>query len=214
MAFQRPRPPNRTTHRSATDKELELEQINQILRDELSTEISHNKANEKWISRLERDLINCEKEISRKDIALVASNEEIKELQTEISSLKKDLYQTRKEIRDNNNYTADIENKLQECYEIISSLKQRIKVISSRGNSPVRNNSPDIYSPPEDPDMANLDLFIQIERGLNRIKNHIQGGGTPLNNPINIIEGIRGSLNTVRHNYQSVYQDIDGVIAQ
>ena len=151
MAFQRPRPPKRqsllslkdqTTHRSATDKELELEQINQILRDELSIEISHNKANEKWISRLERDLINCEKEINRKDIAIVASNEEIKELQTEISSLKKDLYQTRKEIRDNNNYTAEIENKLQECYEIISSLKQRIKVISSHENSPIHGQSP------------------------------------------------------------------------
>ena len=89
MAFHRSRPPNRSTHRSATDKELELEQINQILRDELSTEISYNKANEKWISRLELDLVNCEKEISRKDIAIVASNEEIKELQTEISSLKK-----------------------------------------------------------------------------------------------------------------------------
>ena len=68
------------------------------MRDELFTEISHNKANEKWISRLELDLVNCEKEISRKDIAIVASNEEIKELQTEISSLKKNLYQTRKEI--------------------------------------------------------------------------------------------------------------------
>ena len=141
--LNRPRPPNRTTHRSATDKELELEQINQILRDELSAEISHNKANEKWISRLERDLINCEKEINRKDIAIVASNEEIKELQTEISSLKKDLYQTRKEIRDNNNYTADIENKLQECYDVISSLKQRIRVISSHGNSPIRGQSPE-----------------------------------------------------------------------
>jgi len=62
--------------------------------------------------------------------------------------------------------------------------------------------------------MANLDLFIQIDRGLNRIENHIQGAGTPLNNPINIINGIRGSLNAVRHNYQSAYQDIDGVIAQ
>src|SRR2546421_12612919 len=143
MAFRRPRPPNQTTHRSATDKELELEQINQILRDELSTEISHNKANEKWISRLELDLVNCEKEISRKDIAIVASNEEIKELQTEISSLKKNLYQTRKEIRDNNNFTADIENKLQECYETISSLKHRIRVISSRGNSPIRGQYPD-----------------------------------------------------------------------
>src|SRR5947209_212479 len=181
--LNRPRPPkrqsllsskDRTTHRSATDKELKLEQINQILRNELSTEISHNKANEKWISRLECDLVNCEKEINRKDIAIVASNEEIKELQTEISSLKKDLYQTRKEIRDNNNYTADIENKLQECYEIISSLKQRIKVISSRGNSPVRNNSPDIYSFPEDPDMAHIDPFINVFKGLERLENHLR----------------------------------------
>jgi chromosome segregation ATPase len=140
--FQRPRPPNRTIHRPATDRELELEQINQILRDELSTEISHNKANEKWISQLERDLVNCEREITRKDLAIVASNEEIEELQTEISSLKKELYQARKEIRDNNNYIADVENKLQECDETISSLKQRIRVISSRGNSPIRGNSP------------------------------------------------------------------------
>ena len=141
--LNRPRPPNRTTHRSATNKELQLEQINQILRDELSAEISHNKANEKWISRLERDLVNCEKEITRKDLSIVASNEEIKELQTEITSLRKELYQARKEIRDKDSYTANIENKLQECYETISSLKQRIRIISSRGNSPIHGQSPD-----------------------------------------------------------------------
>ncbi|CAG8504988.1 170_t:CDS:1, partial [Paraglomus occultum] len=62
--------------------------------------------------------------------------------------------------------------------------------------------------------MANLDLFIQIDRGLNRIENHIRGAGTPLNNPINIINGIRSSLNAVRLNYQNAFQDIDGVIAQ
>ncbi|CAG8751156.1 6894_t:CDS:2, partial [Dentiscutata erythropus] len=62
--------------------------------------------------------------------------------------------------------------------------------------------------------MANLDPIIQIDRGLNRIENHLRNVGTPLNNPINIINGIRGSLNAVRHNYQSAYQDIDDVIAQ
>ena len=61
--------------------------------------------------------------------------------------------------------------------------------------------------------MAHIDPFINITRGLNRLENHFTGG-TPLNNPTNIIQGIRGSLNTVRHNYQSAYQDIDGVIAQ
>jgi len=62
--------------------------------------------------------------------------------------------------------------------------------------------------------MANLDLFIQIDRGLNHIENYIRGARTPLNNPINIINSIRGSLNAVRLNYQSAYQNIDGVIAQ
>ena len=49
---------------------------------------------------------------------------------------------------------------------------------------------------------------------MNRIENHLRGAGTPLKNSINIINGIRGSLNAVRLNYQSVYQDIDGVITQ
>jgi len=62
------------------------------LKDELSTEISSNKAKEKLIKQLERDLANCEKEISQKDFAIVASNEENKELKSEILSLKKKLY--------------------------------------------------------------------------------------------------------------------------
>src|SRR3954470_10175390 len=117
--FQRPRPPKRqsllsskdqTTYKLGTDKELELEQINQILRDELSIEISNNKAKEKWIKQLERDLANCEREISRKEFAIVSSDEENKELRSEISSLKKELYKTKKEVQDKGSYTADIEN--------------------------------------------------------------------------------------------------------
>ncbi|CAG8605180.1 392_t:CDS:1, partial [Paraglomus occultum] len=76
--------------------------------------------------------------------------------------------------------------------ERIQNLRHRLKVISSR------RSSPSLYiSEEEDIDMANLNLFIQIDRGLNRIENHIRGAGTPLNNPINIINGIRGSLNDV-----------------
>ena len=63
-------------------------------------------------------------------------------------------------------------------------------------------------------DMTNLDLFIQIDRGLNHIENHLRGSGTPLNNPINIINNIKGSLIVVQHNYQNVYQDIVGIITQ
>jgi hypothetical protein len=98
----------------------------------------------------------------------------------------------------------------------------------------LRRNSPDLYTQTsekqdtnmaipnsntqtleeQDTNMVILDLFIQIDRGLNRIENHIRGVGTPLNNPINIINDIRDSLNTVRLNYQTAYQDIDGVIAE
>ena len=212
--FQRLWPPNQTTHRWATDRELELEQINQILRDELSTEISSNKAKEKLIKQLERDLANCEREISRKDFAIVASNEENKELKSKILLLKKELYQTKKEVWNKNGYTVDIENKLQECYETISGLRQRIRVISSRGNSPLRNNSPDIYSSSEDTNMANIDPFININRGLTRLENYFRGAGTPINNPANIVQGIQGTLNTIQTNYQRIDQDLDNVTQQ
>jgi len=214
MTFQRPRPSNRTTHRIVSDRELELEQINQILRDELSIEISNNKAKEKWIKQLERDLANCEREISRKEFAIVSSNEENKELRFEISSLKKELYQTKKEVQDKGSYTAHIENKLQECYETISSLKHRIRVITSRGNSPVRNNSPDIYSSSEDTDMAHIDSFININKGLPRLENYFRGAGTPINNPVNIVQGIQGTLNTIQTNYQRINQDLDNATQQ
>ncbi|CAG8636931.1 3159_t:CDS:2, partial [Paraglomus brasilianum] len=213
MAFRRPRPPNQTTHRSATDKELELEQINQELQEILQSEVAINKSNEKYIKDLERKYIQYEKEIQslNKELERLenASEEEKAELRLEISSLKKSLYQAKKEIRGKISYIDNIEKQLQESEERVQNLRHRFKVISSRRSSPSLYNSKE-----EDIDMANLDLFIQIDRGLNRIENHLKGAGTPLNNPINIINGIRGSLNAVRLNYQSAYQDIDGVIAQ
>ena len=63
-------------------------------------------------------------------------------------------------------------------------------------------------------DVVNIDLFILINQGLDRLEKHLKGEDTPLNNPIRIIEGVRSSLNTVRHNYQTAYQDIDNVITE
>ena len=213
MPFQRPQPPNRTTHILSTDKELELEQINQELQEILQSEVSINKSNEKYIKDLECKYTRCENEIQslNKELERLenASEEEKAELRSEILSLKKSLYQATKEVREIKSYNANLEQQLQECYEKMENLRYRFKVISSRRSSPNLYNSEE-----EDTDMANLDLFIQIDRGLNRIENHLRGAGTPLNNPTNIINGIRGSLNAVRLNYQNAYQDIDGVIAQ
>ncbi|CAG8469960.1 8264_t:CDS:2 [Paraglomus brasilianum] len=157
MTFRRPHP-NRISRGLASNRELELEQVNQALRDD---EVSINRSNEKYINELERKYIRCEKEIQslNKELEQLedASEEEKPELRSEISSLKRSLYQATKEIQ----------------------------VISSWRSSPSLYNSEE-----EDTDMANLDLFIQIDRGLNHIENHLRGG-TPLNNPTNIIQGIR-----------------------
>ncbi|CAJ0650374.1 15211_t:CDS:1, partial [Entrophospora sp. SA101] len=104
MAFHRSRPPNRSTHRSATDKELELEQINQELQEILQSEVAINKSNEKYIKDLEYKYTWCEKEIQslNKELERLenASEKEKAELRSEISSLKRSLYQAKKEIRD------------------------------------------------------------------------------------------------------------------
>ncbi|CAJ0759396.1 21086_t:CDS:1, partial [Entrophospora sp. SA101] len=186
MAFHRSRPPNRSTHRSATDKELELEQINQELQEILQSEVAINKSNEKYIKDLECKYTRCEKEIQslNKELERLenASEKEKAELRSEISSLKRSLYQAKKEIRDKVSYTDNIEKQLQESEERVQNLRHRFKDISSRRSSPNLYNSEE-----EDIDMAHIDPFINITRGLNRLENHFTGG-TPLNNPANIIQ--------------------------
>ena len=55
---------------------------------------------------------------------------------------------------------------------------------------------------------------MNVNKELDRIENHIRGVDTPIQNPTNVIDGIRGSLNTIRAILQNVtaerdqYQDI------
>ena len=112
MAFRRPHPKrqsllspkDRISRGPSSDRELELEleQVNQALRDELSNKVSINKSNEKYINELERKYIRCEKEIQslNKELKQLknASEEEKTELRLEISFLKRSLYQAKKDI--------------------------------------------------------------------------------------------------------------------
>src|SRR6266545_7038618 len=211
MAFRQPHR-NRISRGPSSDRELELEQVNQALRDELSNEVSINKSNEKYINELERKYIRCEKEIQslNKELEQLenASEEEKADLRLEISSLKKSLYQAKKEVRDKISYIDNIEKQLQESEERVQNLRHRFKVISSRRSSPSLYNSEE-----EDTDMAHIDPFINITRGFNRLENHFTGG-TPLINPANIIQGMYGTLNTIRANYQRIDQDLDDVTNQ
>ena len=57
--------------------------------------------------------------------------------------------------------------------------------------------------------MATTNLIANINRGLDRIKNHIRGVGTPMQNPANIIDGIRGLLNTIQVTLQNITTERD-----
>ncbi|CAJ0765915.1 445_t:CDS:1, partial [Entrophospora sp. SA101] len=193
-------------------KELELEQINRELQEILQSELAINKSNEKYIKDLECKYTRCQNEIQslNKELEQLenASEEEKAELRAEISNLNKQLSYNKKEIRDKISYIDNIERQLQESEERVQNLRHRFKVISSRRSSPSLCNSKE-----EVTDMAHIDPFIDITRGLNRLENHFTGG-TPLNNPANIIQGMYGTLNTIRANYQRIDQDLDDVTNQ
>ena len=147
MAFWRPHPRQR---RTCEEYKAELEEENYHLHSELQTEVDSNRQNERRIRELERDYSQCEQEIQNlnKDIEYLenASEEEIAELRSEISCLKSQLYQARKDVRDKEQYISTLEEQLVESEEQVEKLRCRIRTISSRKNSPVRGNSPDLYN--------------------------------------------------------------------
>ena len=125
-------------------------------------------------------------------------------MKSEISSLKKQLYHAKKDVQDKKKHISSLEKQLVESEEQVESLRYWIKVISSRKNSLVQGNSPDQYNSDTNSNMATADLIRNINRGIDRIENHIRGTGTPIQNPANVIDGIRGSLNTVQANLQNI----------
>ena len=52
--------------------------------------------------------------------------------------------------------------------------------------------------------MATTNLIANVNRGLDRIENHIREVDTPIQNPTNIIDGIKGLLNTIRITLQNI----------
>src|SRR6266542_753968 len=157
MAFRRPHPRQR---RTCEEYKAELEEENYHLRSELQTEVDTNRQNERRINQLERDYFRCEQEIqvlnSKIEHLENASEEEIAELKSEISSLKNKLCQAKKEVRDKEKYISTLENQLVESEEQVEKLRCRIKTISSRKNTPERGNSPDLYNPNINLEMATI----------------------------------------------------------
>src|SRR6266498_492613 len=200
MAFRRPYPRQR---RTCKEHKAELEEENFHLRSELQTEVDSNRQNEKWIRELEREYTYCEQEIQDLNMEIErlenASEEEISELKSEISTLKSQLYQAKKDVRDREKYISTLENRLVESEEQVEKLRCQIKTISSQKNSPERRNSPDLYNPNINLEMATITELANAIDGY--LKNRTMARDI-------LIDQIKRATRQIRQKENNLHQDL------
>src|SRR6266496_3041435 len=200
MSFRRPHPKQR---RTCEEHKAELEEENFHLRSELQTEVDSNRQNEKRIRELEREYTYCEQEIQDLNMEIErlenASEEEISELKSEISTLKSQLYQAKKDVRNREKYISTLENQLVESEEQVEKLRCRIKTISSRKNSPEWGNSPDLYNP-----NINLEMATITELA-NAINGYLDNRATARDIPI---DQIKRATRQIWRKENNLHQDL------
>ena len=109
----------------------------------------------------------------------------IEELKSQISDLRNQLRILQQDKKFKEEIASIQDSQIIELESKVEHLKTRIQILIDKK---ISINALD---------MVTADLIGNINRGLDRIKNHIRGAGTLLPNPINILDGIRGSLNTI-----------------
>lgn len=200
MAFRRPHPRQR---RTCEEYKAELEEENYHLHSELQTEVDTNRQNEKRINQLEQDYSWCEQEIQNlnREIERLenASEEEIVELKSEVSNLKSQLYQAKKDVRDKEKVITDLEKRLEESEEQVDRLRCRIRAISSRKNTPEQRNSPDLYNP-----NINLEMATITELA-NAIDGYVENRTTARDI---LIDQIKRATRQVRRKENNLHQDL------
>ena len=200
MAFPRPHP-NR--QRTVQEYESELKEVNLNLQEALQSEVDINRLSEKRINQLERDYDRCVQEIQTLNGEIErlenASKEEIAELKSEISNLKSQLYQAKKDVRDKEKYISSLEKQLVESEEQVEKIHCRIKTISSRKNTPERGNSPDLYNPNINLEMATITELANAIDGF--VDNRATGRDI-------LIDQIKRATRQIRRKEQNLHQDL------
>ena len=175
----------------------QLLDTNQELCSEFQDEISINKSNERKIHSFVKELEQCYRTISLQDNTIIAHEKEIEKFKSEISDLRKQLRVLQQDLRHKGNANTSQDIHILRLEEKVEKLKARIRVLIDKK---ISINALD---------MATANLIANINRGLDRIENHIIGAGTSMQNPTNVIDGIRGSLNTVRVTLQNITTERD-----
>jgi chromosome segregation ATPase len=175
----------------------QLLDTNQELRNELQDEIFINKSNEKKIRSLVKELEQCYRTISLQDNTIIAHEKEVEKLKSEISDLRKQLRVLQQDKKFKDEVGSIQDGRIIELKNKVGSLKARIRILIDKK---ISINALD---------MATTNLIANINRGLDRIENHIRGVGTPMQNSANVIDGIRGSLNTIQVTLQNITAERD-----
>src|SRR6266540_821197 len=170
----------------------ELLDMNQELRSELQDEIFINKYNEKKIRSLVKELEQCYQTISSQDNTIIAYEGEIVELKSQISNLRKQLRVLQQDKKFKDEVGSIQDSRIIKLENKVGSLKVRIQILIDKK---ISINALD---------MVTANLIININRGLDQIKNHIKEANTSMQNPANIIDSIRGSLNTIWVTLQNI----------
>ena len=121
----------------------------------------------------------------------------IEKFKSEISDLQKQLRILQRDKKFKDEVGSIQDGRIIELENKVGSLKARIWILIDKK---ISINALD---------MATTNLIANVNRGLDRIENHIRGVGTPMQNPANVIDGIRGSLNTIRVTLQNITTERD-----
>ena len=141
----------------------QLLDTNQELRSELQDEIFINKSNEKKLRSLVKELEQCYRTISLQDNTIIAHEKEIEKLKSEISNLRKQLRVLQQDKKFKDDVGSIQDGRIIELENKVGSLKARIRILIDKK---ISINALD---------MAMANLIVNINKGLDRIENHIRG---------------------------------------
>src|ERR1043166_3043665 len=114
---------------------IEILDTNTELRKDLANEIANNKASEKRICALIKEVEACYRTISQQDSTILEHEKEIATLKSEISSLKRRLHIALQDVQKKEEHLLSRDSQLQELEDKIIQLRNRIKALTDKSSS-------------------------------------------------------------------------------
>src|SRR5436190_11192176 len=118
---------------------IEILDTNKELRKELTNEIAQNDISNKKLKALSRELDSCYRAISHQDSTILAHEDEIASLKSEIKSLKQHLHKALQDLRHKGNASTAQDIHILRLEDKVDQLKKRIREITDK-KIPINNS--------------------------------------------------------------------------